>query len=371
MFTFPMTREYAFSQMTAPDHLALYQTGTVPTAAQVEGVWQMDVISNANSAAAMAHLAFENKPDGRLESRYQLMGLIEGLIVPSFTATHFQLNDFTQFRDEIRYLNDDLLVGRWVAGLDIPPPVASLGIFHRVPGTNQFGFYYLLRRKQAGKIPTTTLLSPLLDTQLPEGVGLTFDEQMVGSNATFSVRMHIDDINEFVDGSEHEARLEGAVRFASFLGQSDVTYPIDSRRSFFNYLRVNPATGEAEMRYYLEFSTPDGRLFSLEGVKFMQRDRSGDPGELLADYTTLFTNVYEHTLVDKTKILEDTLKFQTFEDLAAVGNLAGFLKSFRVTGTDDPRLQLMAQMRFHAFTAQFVQREYDPLALPVTAGGGG
>ena len=56
------------------------------------------------------------------------------------------------------------------------------------------------------------------------------------------------------------------------------------------------------------------------------------------------------------------LKFRTFEDLAAVGNLAGFLGSFTVTGTNDPRLQLQARMRFIAFTAQFVQREYDPLS---------
>jgi hypothetical protein len=38
--------------------------------------------------------------------------------------------------------------------------------------------------------------------------------------------------------------------------------------------------------------------------------------------------------------------------------------SFQVTGTDDPLMQFQARMRFLAFTAQFVQREYDPLALP-------
>jgi hypothetical protein len=59
------------------------------------------------------------------------------------------------------------------------------------------------------------------------------------------------------------------------------------------------------------------------------------------------------------------LKFKTFEDLAAVGNLVGFLASFQVTGTSDPLLQMQARMRFLAFTAQFVQLEYDPLALPI------
>ena len=57
------------------------------------------------------------------------------------------------------------------------------------------------------------------------------------------------------------------------------------------------------------------------------------------------------------------LKFRTFEDLAAVGSLAAFLASFQVTGTNDPVIQLQARMRFIAFTAQFVEREYDPLAF--------
>src|SRR4029079_3039433 len=56
------------------------------------------------------------------------------------------------------------------------------------------------------------------------------------------------------------------------------------------------------------------------------------------------------------------LKFRTFEDLAAVGYLAGFLGSFTVPGTNDPRLQLQARMRFIAFTAQYAQHEYDPLS---------
>jgi len=57
------------------------------------------------------------------------------------------------------------------------------------------------------------------------------------------------------------------------------------------------------------------------------------------------------------------LKFRTFEDLAATGSLAAFLTSFQVTGTGDPTMQFQARMRFLAFTAQFVQREYDPLGF--------
>ena len=85
--------------------------------------------------------------------------------------------------------------------------------------------------------------------------------------------------------------------------------------------------------------------------------------ELLQDYTTLYCRVHEVTAAGPRATGMAYLKFRTFEDLAAVGSLAGFLTSFQVTGTGDPVMQFQARMRFIAFTAQFVQREYDPLAF--------
>ena len=54
------------------------------------------------------------------------------------------------------------------------------------------------------------------------------------------------------------------------------------------------------------------------------------------------------------------LRFKTFEDPAAVASFAQFLASFQVTGTDDPKLKTQGQLRFLAFTNQFVTREYAP-----------
>jgi hypothetical protein len=86
----------------------------------------------------------------------------------------------------------------------------------------------------------------------------------------------------------------------------------------------------------------------------------------LDDYTTLYCHVAE-SLADGTanEIGTALLKFRTFEDLAALGSLTGFLASFQINGTNDPLIQLQARVRFLAFTAQFVVTEYDPLALPV------
>jgi len=363
----------------------------------------MDCISNANHATGMAYLYFDSKPDGTFEARYLLMGLMEGLVTPGFLKDHFQLNDFTPFHDEIRKVTDNFLVGKYITS--IPPALASLnddlslGIFHTAAG-GQFGFYYMLTKTDKPALSTTTVLRPFLDVYLPDGLGMRFSEEMVGwyfEGATtpapgragdltigqripttgtpacgvdckFDVNMTVREVNEFIEGLEDEGALDGTIPFGQFLGASLVTFPVDAQNSRFNYLEVIPATGEAEMRYHLEFSTPAGRHFYLDGIKYMQRDPTGKlrgPADVLQDYTTLYAHIYERKDGQPdTQVGLGYLKFRTFEDLAAVGNMVGFLASFQVTGTNDPLLQLQARMRFLAFTAQFVQVEYDPLALP-------
>ena len=182
-FTFPMTRKHSFDQMTVNDHLALYASGAVPTPQDLQGVWRMDVISNANHAGGVAYLNFDAKPDGTLACRYLLMGLMEGLVLPSFLQDHFQLNDFTPFHDEIRKITSDFLVGKYITA--VPPAISSalnnlsLGIFHSDSSGN-FGFYYMLTRTDMKALPTEALLRPFLDVYLPDGLSLTFSEEMVG-----------------------------------------------------------------------------------------------------------------------------------------------------------------------------------------------
>lgn len=395
LFTFPMSRRYAFSDMTVDDHQALYAAGSSPSASDLNGVWRMDTISNANHANGIAYLQFQNLPDGRFVASYQLMGLMEGLVTPTFLKDHFQLNDFTPFHDEIRKVTADFLVGKYMTQL--PPALSSvvsnssLGLFHTETG-GQFGFYYMLTQAAKKELPTNTLLRPFLDVQLPDGIGMTFSEEMVGwyfpgvstpapgragdltiaaripasgnpvgaVTCQFNVTMSIADVNEFIDGYQHEALLRGTITFGQFAGQSPATFTIDDSSSTFNYLQVNPQTGEAEMRYHLEFADTAGQRYTLEGVKYMQKnaDTAAIP-DLLGDYTTL----YAHISDSSSELGIGYLKFRTFEDLAAVSNFAGFLASFQVTGTSDPAMQLQARLRFIAFTAQFVEREFDPLAF--------
>ena len=401
VFTFAMTRKYSFNEMTATDHQALFAAGSVPTKQELDGVWRMDIISNNNHLGAAAFLRFELKPDGRLESTFEFMGLIEGFVIPSFTQDHFQLNDYTPFHDEIRKIDDNFMAGRYITGIvpDISAVLggADLGIFHATPGSRDLGFYYTLTRAGVGVLPTEALLQPFLDVSLPDGLGMTFDEQLVGwyfegahtavpgragdlaiagripssgtpkggASCVFQGRMTVGDINEFVDGFAHQAGIKGSIQFGALQGTTGGTFAIDEQASSFNYLIVNASTGEAEMRYHVEFKTEAGKRYVLEGRKYMQRTGAGGIDairELLLNYTTLYCHVFQREGDTLTEIGTALLKFRTFEDLAAVGSLAAFLGSFNVTGTNDPILRLQGQMRFLAFTAQFVQREYDPLS---------
>ncbi|MBI4874861.1 MAG: GMC family oxidoreductase [Acidobacteria bacterium] len=385
MFTFVMTRTYRLTGMTAADHRELFAGGAVPSREDLAGTWRMDAISSANQLQALAFLEFDPKPDGRLESRYQLAGLMEGLLTPRFLRDHFELHDFTPFHDEIRKLDGGTLVGKYVAQLPeaFSPlgPVGSLGLLHFEP-ERRFGFYYVLTRAAQRTLPRNTLLRPFLDAHLPDGLGMTFDEEMAGWYApgetepaadrpagavdcSFRLRMSVRDLNEFIEGPAHEARARGTIKFGDFDGRGPVAYSLEEKTTWFQYLTVNPATGEAEMRYYLQFTTDTGNRYALDGRKYMQKDRPAGPDaarEVIDDYTTLYAKVYELTGSGQRQAGAAYLKFRTFEDLAAAGNLLDFVASFQVTGTDDPLLRSQGLLRFLGFTANFVAREYDPLA---------
>jgi cholesterol oxidase len=394
-YTAPIVRRYGFGQMSVLDHQKLYAAGSVPAAQDLEGLWRMDAIANANHAAGIAWLRFESKPDGRLEVRSQFLNGVEGLIMPNFLTDHFQLHNFTPFHDEIRKVDGDLLVGRHVTelptGLSRLVPAGTLGLLQAEPaaeGRTRLGFYYQLTRAAKGEKPAG-VFDALLDARLPAGIGIAFAERMegwfAGAACQVDLQIEIPDVAAFLADSAHEARCSGSVTFAALPGAGGGTFPIDARRSRLEYLRRNEATGETEIAYSLEF-TAGGRRLSFEGRKYMQKDAGGGVrgvAEVLEDYTTLHVTVLE-TAAASTAVADGgsgaagtqrtavprevgrgLLRFRTFENAAAAGNLADFLLSFRVTGTQNPELKMRARLAFLGLTARFVQQEYDPVSLDV------
>jgi cholesterol oxidase len=394
LFTFPMVRTYGLDNMTVADHKTIWANASIPTKEQLHGLWEMRMVANANNTGMVAYLKFDHKPDGRLEARYQFLGLFEGLADPSFGQEHFRMDDFTPFHDEIRFVNQDMLIGKYAT--DARPPLLplfgpdSLGLFQRetdASGRTRFAFYYTLYRSQLADTPSVSFLRPLLDMHLPEGTGLTFTEEMKGfyfpgftppagrigdeqiaaktpaegKECSVELRITARDLNEFIEGWEHEARLDGTIRFRDFDGQPGQTIcTINGPKSFFNYLRVNPVTQEAEMLYRIYFFAGPGKEYLFSGRKYLQRD-GRDVREIVRDFTTCYGRLTE-TKTGR-EVGSALLRFRTFEDPDAVRSLADYLKSFDVTGTDNPFVQAQGQLRFMALTNQFVVREYDPVGV--------
>ncbi|MBS1786094.1 MAG: GMC family oxidoreductase [Acidobacteria bacterium] len=396
LFTFPMVRSYGLDNMTIADHKVIWDTGALPTKEQLAGLWEMRMVSNASNTGVVAYLKFDHKPDGRLEARYQFLGLIEGLADPTFGQDHFRLDDFTSFHDEIRFVNQNMLVGQYFT--DARPPLLplfgqdSLGIFQReqdASGKLRFGFKYSLRRSALTDTPTSGFLRPLLDVRLPEKTGLTFDEKMKGvyfqsftpptgvegdrqieakssaegTACELNLRISARDFNEFIEGWDHEARIDGDIRFASFNGQGQMISTINGTKSFFNYLRLNPITQEAEMLYRIYFFTGPGQEYCLHGRKFLQKDNDGGRSgirEIVHDFTTLYCRLTDVTAGKE--IGSALMKFRTFEDADVLRSFSEYLESFRVTGENlNDFVQAQGRLRFMALTNQFVAREYDPV----------
>jgi hypothetical protein len=173
------------------------------------------------------------------------------------------------------------------------------------------------------------------------------------------MRITARDLNEFIEGWDHEARIDGTIRFANFNNKGLMISTINGAKSYFNYLRVNPETQEAEMLYRIRFFTGPGKEYLFSGRKFLQKDGRG-VDEIVRDFTTLYGRLIE-TATGK-EIGSALLKFRMFEDADAVRSFADFLKSFSVIGSDDPFVQARGQLRFMALTNQFVAREYDPVS---------
>ncbi len=396
LFTFPMVRSYGLDQMTISDHKAIWDSAALPTKEQLAGLWEMRMVSNANNTGVVAYLKFDHKPDGRLEARYQFLGLIEGLADPTFGQEHFRMDDFTSFHDEIRFVNNDMLIGQYFT--DAKPPLLplfgqdSLGIFQReqeADGNVRFGFKYWLRRSTLTDTPVSGFMRPVLDVRLPEKTGLTFDEEMKGfyyhgytppagadgdrqieakssaegTACELNLRLSARDFNEFIEGWDHEMRIDGDIRFANFNGQGQLICTINGTKSFFNYLRVNPATKEAEMLYRIYFFTGPGQEYCFHGRKFLQKDNDGGRSgirEIVHDFTTLYGRLTD--VKAGREVGSALMKFRTFEDADALRSFGNYLESFRVTGENiNDFVQAQGRLRFLALTNQFVAREYDPV----------
>lgn len=356
-FTAPLVRSYSFQHMSAIDHQRLFEVASVPANEDLIGTWRLDAVANATQSPALAWLTFDSGTDGRLESSVRFRSGIERLLLPSFVRDY--LEGFNPFRREIRKLDGDFLIGKYVA--EVPPgwsrlaPAGSLGLLHSEPesdGGTRVGFYYLLTRT-AEEQTAPGMLDALLELRLPAGVGVSFDEIMDGvfDSASYraELKIEIPDLAAFLADSRHEAKCSGSLTFGSLPGAGAGTFTIDGRKS-----RVEFLTGNADVAYFLCF-TAGGRRLALHG------SRSA------SDYSTLRVRVREQDAVDAAaaatassatsvqhEIGTGQLRLAAFETAMQSEHLEEFLLSLRVTGTRDPELKNRARLAFFGLTTRAV-----------------
>jgi len=383
VFTFTMVREYSFDEMTVEDHRALFDgVGVAPGLEPLAGTWAMNVVANSSQRADAAQLHFDVKPGGRIEARYLLMRTLEGQSRTEMKQDQLVMHDFTPLHDEIRALDANYMIGKWITGERKAFGPFSLGLLQAEAagdGKTRFGFYYTLKRSEPERSPATALLDRMLSRKT--GVGMTFEEQMDGAyypgdtdkskvhlqsldpkkgkRIQFNVKMTIKDLDVFVASAEHQTVLSGIVQIADLKGEANVDLALQAG-SIFQYAVLNPTTQEHEMRYHIRFTHKETPMV-LSGTKFLQKDGKGDFAEVLYDFTTLFVEVKEETTgkVDGVALM----KFRTFESLDAATSLLQFGASFRATGTSDPLVEAAAFAKFNAMTTKFIFEEYDPLGL--------
>jgi len=191
LFTFPMTRLYGLDSLTVDDHHAFYQGGSAPPRNSSTALGDAGG-GHSRDTGVVAYLKFDLKPDGRLEAPLPFHGIAgrewSSLSLP---PDHFQMNDFTPFHDEIRFVDKDFIVGKIhhciAPGLwQLFGPGSLAGLFPpggpALDGTPQF--WLLLYPAPAARARQTNSghqFSPAAAGHpAPDGLGMTFDEEMVG-----------------------------------------------------------------------------------------------------------------------------------------------------------------------------------------------
>ena len=195
-----------------------------------------------------------------------------------------------------------------------------------------------------------------------KGLGLEFTETMSGwigvgetdyvegrisgqrenTPISFSVQIIIDDLDRFINLSDHNARLTGTVSF------EPLGHKISIEDGRFNLFSVDPEEGIRHMTYSFRFTADNGKRYFLHGHKKIE----DDPGfDLVEDMTTLFTTIYDGP-DDAAPIYGAGQLFFNLRDAPSL------LASLNVKGTWLLHRKIQAKTAFISFAWGAIRQEY-------------
>jgi len=143
MLTFSMSRKYPFEFMTEDDHEMLYSKMKKPTLDLMVGVWDGYLISDSAWTPSTFRLRFYME-NGVLKDDYIFGNRFSGAAEVIEKADHIEMHDVTgSFHDEIRKINENILIGKYYA------PASEL--FKYIPGG--ISFFHADQSKSRSYLP--------------------------------------------------------------------------------------------------------------------------------------------------------------------------------------------------------------------------
>jgi choline dehydrogenase-like flavoprotein len=116
IMTFSMSRKYPFEFMTEEDHEMLYSKMKKPTLQSMVGVWEGQLVSDSTwSDIVFRFKYYFDKDEKTLKNDYIFSNVLAGTAIVNDKEDHVEMQDATGgiFHDEIRQVNDNILIGKY------------------------------------------------------------------------------------------------------------------------------------------------------------------------------------------------------------------------------------------------------------------
>lgn len=152
---FSMSRRYGVDFMTEEDHQAIYQglDARAPTAEEVYGKWKGQLVSDGAVSPVTQVFTYRKNKDGKLEMKYVFGGLLRGIAKISMSRDKMNMDDFTNWDDEVKLITQDFMLGKWCSPrskIPLNPLNFALSFLstEKGPGGDRLCFRYILTREK-------------------------------------------------------------------------------------------------------------------------------------------------------------------------------------------------------------------------------
>jgi len=148
MLTFAMARKYPLEFITEEDHDRIYEKMEKPNLESMVGIWEGKLVSDSALSPVVFRFRFFFD-NGKLKNHYLFGNTLSGTAILTEKSDHVRMDDETEiFHDEIRKVNDDILIGRYFSPTNeiLQYLPRDFLFMHSDPNSPRFYLQYILKR---------------------------------------------------------------------------------------------------------------------------------------------------------------------------------------------------------------------------------